>query len=189
MKNFILASASPRRSAILSQIKIPFRVEPSKFEEVAGDLEPEDRPQKFAEGKALDVSKKFPEEYALGYDTLVYLDGDALGKPKDKADAVAMLKYLNGKRHKVISGVAIARGGKVISSARVVTDVVFRHVTDAFIENYVESGESLDKAGAYAIQGLGASLVKSIHGCYYNVVGLPVAKTLDLIDRLGDENV
>ena len=189
MRTFVLASASPRRSAILSQLKIPFRVEPSDFDETADGLEAEDRPQKFAEGKALDVSRKFPQEYVLGFDTLVCLDGKALGKPKDSQEAVAMLRFLNGKRHKVISGVAIAFGGKIVSSAREVTDVVFRHLTDKFIEEYVAFGEPMDKAGAYAIQGQGASLVKSVHGCFYNVVGLPVAKTLDLIAQLGDDNV
>lgn len=128
MRTFVLASASPRRSAILSQLKIPFRVEPSDFDETADGLEAEDRPQKFAEGKALDVSRKFPQEYVLGFDTLVCLDGKALGKPKDSQEAVAMLRFLNGKRHKVISGVAIAFGGKIVSSAREVTDVVHQKV-------------------------------------------------------------
>lgn len=186
MKKFILASASPRRAAILSQLKIPFRVEPSHFDEKDTALRPKDRPRFFAEEKAKEVSSRFPGEFVLGFDTLVYMDSSVLGKPKDAEDALAMLMRLNGSRHKVITGVAIAQDGKVVESDREITDVIFRHVAEKALREYVESGEPMDKAGAYAIQGLGAGLVKSVNGCFYNVVGLPVAKTLELIEHLGD---
>ncbi len=186
MKTFILASASPRRAAILSQLKIPFRVEPSRFDEKDTTLRPKDRPRFFAEEKAKEVSARFPGEFVLGFDTLVYMDSSVLGKPKDAEDALAMLTRLNGSRHKVITGVAVARNGKVVEADREITDVIFRHVSEKALREYVESGEPMDKAGAYAIQGLGAGLVKSVNGCFYNVVGLPVAKTLELIEHLGD---
>ncbi len=189
MKKFILASASPRRSAILSQLNIPFRVEVSHFEEKDPGLKPKDRPKYFAEEKAKEVSSRFPGEYVLGFDTLVYMDSASLGKPQNAEDALAMLQRLNGSRHKVITGVAVALNGKIVESAKEITDVIFRHVTESFLREYVDSGEPMDKAGAYAIQGLGASLVKSVNGCFYNVVGLPVAKTLELIEHLGEGNV
>lgn len=186
MKTFILASASPRRSDILSQIRVPFRVEPSSYAEDGRNFLPADRPIRFAEGKALDVSRKFPAEYVLGFDTLVFLDGVPLGKPCDAADALRMLESLNGRSHKVVSGVALAHGGKLLASDGEETSVRFRRVSRKELERYVESGEPMDKAGAYAIQGLGARFVESIDGCFYNVVGLPVAKTLQLIENLGD---
>lgn len=186
MKTFVLASASPRRSDILTQIKIPFRVEPSAFNEDGENIAPAERPIRFAEGKALDVSRKFPDEFVLGFDTLVFLDGEPLGKPRDRAAAIEMLKRLNGKTHTVISGVALAHAGKLIASDQDKTAVHFRKVSDRELKEYVDSREPMDKAGAYAIQGLGARLVSSIDGCFYNVVGLPVAKTLELIAKVGD---
>lgn len=186
MKPLVLASASPRRSDILSRLRIPFRVEPSSYAEEGGSFLPADRPVRFAEGKALDVSRKFPGEYVLGFDTLVFLDGVPLGKPHDAADALRMLESLNGRSHKVVSGVALAFGGKLLASDREETVVRFRRVSRESLKRYVESGEPMDKAGAYAIQGLGARLVESIDGCFYNVVGLPVAKTLQLIENLGE---
>ncbi len=186
MKTFVLASASPRRSAILSQLRIPFRTEPSSYEEDGSLFSSEERPLRFAEGKALDVSRKFPDAFVLGFDTLVFLDGRALGKPTDRTEALSMLRSLNGRSHKVVSGVALARGGKILASDVEKTAVKFRHVSERELERYVDSGEPMDKAGAYAIQGLGAGLVESIDGCFYNVVGLPVAKTLKLIENLGE---
>lgn len=186
MKTVVLASASPRRSAILSQLCVPFRIEPSSYEENGSAISPEERPLRFAEGKALDVSRKFPDEFVLGFDTLVFLDDRALGKPTDRADALSMLRSLNGRSHKVVSGIALARGGKILASDVEETAVKFRHVSERELERYVDSGEPMDKAGAYVIQGLGAGLVESIDGCFYNVVGLPVAKTLTLIENLGE---
>lgn len=186
MKTLVLASASPRRSAILAQIRVPFRTEPSSYEENDANLSPMERPLRFAEGKALDVSRKFPGEPVLGFDTLVFLDALSLGKPKDRADALSMLKRLNGRSHRVVSGVALAVDGKILASDTETTAVTFRNVPESELERYVDSGEPMDKAGAYAIQGLGARLVESIDGCFYNVVGLPVAKTLKLIENLGE---
>lgn len=185
----MLASASPRRSEILSQLRVPFRVVPSSFSECDASVLPMERPRRFAEEKALDVSRREPLEYVLGFDTLVFLDGEPLGKPKSADDAFRMLSALSGRSHKVVSGVALAHDGKLLASDAETTVVRFRRLGERFLRRYVESGEGKDKAGAYAIQGLGASLVESIDGCFYNVVGLPVARTLKLIENLGDQNV
>lgn len=182
--NLILASASPRRSAILAQLGIPFCVEPSHVTEDGNGRPPLDWPRLFAEEKALDVSLSRPTDIVLGFDTLVFIDGKPLGKPKDKNDALRMLSALSGRSHQVISGVAVACGGKILSSGAEKTDVFFRSLDLSEIAEYIDSNEPMDKAGAYAIQGKGARFVESIHGCYYNVVGLPVTRTLKMLKNL-----
>lgn len=182
--NLILASASPRRAAILTQLGIPFRVEPSHVAEDGKGRPLLDWPRLFAEEKAVDVSLSNLTELVLGFDTLVFLDGIPLGKPKDKDDALRMLTALSGRTHQVISGVALASGGKILSSGVEKTDVLFRSSDISEIAEYIDSGEPMDKAGAYAIQGKGARFVESIHGCYYNVVGLPVTRTLKMLKNL-----
>ena len=183
MKTFVLASASPRRSAILSQLRIPFRTEPSSFEEEGTGIPPEERPLRFAEGKALDIARKFPGEFVLGFDTLVFLDGCPLGKPKDSAEALAMLRSLNGRSHRVVSGVALAYGGKLLASDSDATAVRFRRVSERELERYVDSGEPMGKAGAYAIQGRAALWLDRIEGDYYTIMGLPVSRTVQLVER------
>ncbi|MFA6836222.1 MAG: Maf family protein [Fibrobacteraceae bacterium] len=186
MLNVILASASPRRMDILRQLRIPFRAEPSHFSEDGNGRPPQEWPLYFSEGKALEVSMRFPSDYVLGFDTLVFLDSLPFGKPKDRAQAMQMLTLLNGKTHSVVTGVALAKNGKIVESSEETTFVTFRNVSPKELETYVDSKEPMDKAGAYAIQGLGARLVFSINGCFYNVVGLPVARTLNMLERLGD---
>lgn len=184
MKQVILASGSPRRREILTQIGVPFTVCTADVDENISTGSPETWPMILAERKALAVSVLHPSELVLGFDTLVICDGKALGKPKDEACAVQMLKNLNGRSHFVVSGVAIALNGNVLHSNFERTEVIFRNVSEQTIKEYVNSKEPMDKAGAYGIQGLGARLVKSINGCYYNVVGLPVAKTLEILESL-----
>ena len=181
MKTFILASASPRRSDILSQIRVPFRVEPSSYAEDGRDFLPADRPLRFAEGKALDVSRKFPAEYVLGFDTLVFLDGVPLGKPHDAAEALRMLESLNGRSHKVVSGVALAHGGNLLASDGEETVVRFRRVSRKELERYVESGEPMDKAGAYGIQGRACVFVSHLSGDYFTVMGLPMCTLYEML--------
>lgn len=181
MIEYVLASGSPRRRDILTQLKIPFRIRTACVSEDVEGLEPELWPRLLAERKALAVSKLEPASPILGFDTLVTLDGTALGKPKSAQDALKMLTMLSGRKHTVISGVSIAYEGKTFSSADERTSVFFRHLSNKEMQDYINSGEPMDKAGAYGIQGLGARLVKSISGCFYNVVGLPVAKTLELL--------
>lgn len=179
----VLASGSPRRSEILKLIGVDFRVVVSGEDEKPSSTNPLDFPRENASIKALSVSKNEPG-IVLGFDTLVFLDGKPLGKPKSESDAVEMLKSLNGRGHKVITGVAVAQDGKLLAASEEETEVVFRNNSLQDLENYVNSKDPMDKAGAYGIQTAGARLIKEIRGCYYNVVGLPVAKTLQLLKSL-----
>lgn len=182
--DLVLASGSPRRREILEQIGVKFRVAVSGEEEKPTAGNPLDFPCENASQKALAVSKKDPSAVVLGFDTLVFLDGQPLGKPKDKEDALRMLKSLNGRSHKVITGVAVAHGGMLLSASQEETEVFFRDCSLQELEEYVNSLDPMDKAGAYGIQTNGARLIRSIRGCYYNVVGLPVARTLDMLKNL-----
>ena len=180
----ILASGSPRRREILTQIGVNFEVVVSNEEEHPKSANPLDFPCENAAMKALAVSKMRPGQYVLGFDTLVFLDGKPLGKPGTPEKALEMLQKLNGKSHKVITGVAIARDSQVVDTQQEETEVFFRENTLQELEDYVNSKDPMDKAGAYGIQTRGARLIRSISGCYYNVVGLPVALTLDMLSRL-----
>lgn len=182
--DLVLASGSPRRREILEQIGVKFRVSVSGEEEKPTAENPLDFPRENASQKSLAVSKKDPSAVVLGFDTLVFLDGRPLGKPKDKDDAFRMLKSLNGRSHKVITGVAVAHGGMLLSASQEETEVFFRDCSLQELEEYVNSLDPMDKAGAYGIQTNGARLIRSIRGCYYNVVGLPVARTLDMLKNL-----
>ena len=177
--NILLASNSPRRKEILSQLNIKFEVVPSEFEETLIDMEPVELVEHFSYMKALDVFEKFKgnlseDTYILGSDTIVYCNA-IMGKPKSEEDAFQMLKALSNKEHQVISGLSIIQGstGKVITMHET-TKVWMRELEDREILNYISSGEPVDKAGAYAIQGIGSLFVEKIQGCYFNVVGLPV---------------
>ena len=180
----ILASGSPRRREILTQIGVDFRVVVSNDDEKPTSSDPLDFPRENAAAKALAVSKRAPGEYVLGFDTLVFLDGMPLGKPRDPENALEMLQKLNGKSHKVITGVAIAQNSQVLDTQQEETEVFFRDCSLQELKDYVNSKDPMDKAGAYGIQTQGARLIKSISGCYYNVVGLPVALTLEMLTRL-----
>ena len=179
----ILASGSPRRREILTQIGVDFEVVVSNEEECPKSDNPLDFPGENAAAKALAVSKMRHGQYVLGFDTLVFLDGMPLGKPKSPEDALEMLQKLNGKSHKVITGVALAKDSQVVDTQREETEVFFRENTLQDLKDYVNSKDPMDKAGAYGIQTRGARLIKSISGCYYNVVGLPVALTLEMLAR------
>ena len=180
----ILASGSPRRREILTQIGVNFEVVVSNEDEKPTSKNPLDFPVENASLKALSVSRKLPSEIVLGFDTLVFLEGRPLGKPHTEAEALEMLENLNGKSHKVITGVAIAHGGQIISRESEETEVFFRNCSIQELQNYVNSKDPMDKAGAYGIQTSGARLIKAIHGCYYNVVGLPVARVLQMLGDL-----
>lgn len=183
--DLVLASGSPRRSEILRQLGIKFRVIVSGEEEKPSCSDLLELPRMNAEIKALSVSKMDPYAVVLGFDTLVFVDGAPLGKPRNEAHALEMLKKLNHREHWVITGVAVARGGKILASSSEKTEVFFRDCSLQELQDYVNSKDPLDKAGAYGIQTNGARLIKSIKGCYYNVVGLPVACTLEMLDRVG----
>ena len=171
--NLILASKSPRRKALLEQFRIPFSVEVLPTREVEHG-EPLDVSRANAAGKAVPVSQVHPDFLVLGADTIVTLDGRILGKPKDAKDAQVMLTLLSGREHEVTTSVALCQGGRILKSFSETTLVQFRVLDHAQIAGYIATKEPLDKAGGYGIQGFGGLLVKSIKGCYYNVVGLPM---------------
>lgn len=175
-KRIILASASPRRQALLRELGVDYEVVVPAVDEGSVTAA---TPGELAEARALLKAKAAAETTAdgitIGADTIVVCDGDVLGKPKDEADAVRLLETLSGRTHVVITGVGVceAAGGRSIVD-KSETEVTFRQLERAEIERYVATGEPMDKAGAYGIQGKGALLVQGIVGDYFNVVGLPL---------------
>lgn len=182
----ILASASPRRRDLLAQVGCDFVVMTSTIiEDNAQALPPHELAILQAKDKALDVfSKVQTHDVVIGADTIVVLDGQVYGKPVDKNDARRMLTNLSGKEHQVITGIAVVTADKVWTDF-VVTNVKIGDIKAGEIESYLTTGEPMDKAGAYAIQGVGALFVESISGCYANVVGLPLNKLSDLLKKAG----
>lgn len=184
MNRIVLASASPRRKELLKQIGIEFDVMVSNKEETYTSIEPESIVKELAQMKAENVASEISELecknlIVIGADTVVVLDGQILGKPKDEADAFRMLKDLQGRAHQVFTGVAILNFGgsrqvEVLSHA-VETKVYVHEMDDDEIKTYIQSGEPMDKAGAYGIQGAFAAYIDKIEGDYYNVVGLPIS--------------
>ena len=174
MKPIILASASPRRREILTTLDIPFRVVASDADEsLPLGIAPAEAVETLAARKAAAVAALCGgDEVILAADTVVAIDGEILGKPADEAEAAAMLRRLSGRVHVVYTGVAIRRGGEV-RVAHEATRVRFAALTEADIAAYIATGEPMDKAGAYAIQGRAARFVEGIVGDYFNVVGLP----------------
>ncbi len=182
----VLASASPRRKSLLEGAGLRFAVVPSRFDESAVPVSsPETYVRVQAEGKAADVSGRYPDAWVIGADTIVVIDGEILGKPASPAAAREMLVRLSGRRHAVYTGYALFRAADGDRTAGVVaTEVAFKPLTGDEIDWYINSGEPFDKAGAYAIQGLGSRLVLRINGSYTNVVGLPVCEVVaDLMKR------
>jgi len=186
MIGLILASASPRRRALLTQMGLSdFVVRPALHEIEADDLPPGEAVQAIALAKGQAVAQMAQAgELVLAADTEVWFEGKLLGKPKDEADAIRMLKGLSGAKHTVYSGVALILDGKALTGVEV-TDVYFRELTDAEIEAYVSGGEPMDKAGAYGLQGKAAHFVRRIEGDVYNVIGLPLCLVHELTQKMG----
>ena len=186
----ILASQSPRRQELIANITQDFRVIVSEAEELLPDgIAPGQVPEYLAVIKAEAVAASHPEEIVIGADTVVILDGEVLGKPRDKDDAARMLRGLSGKAHTVITGCAILGFGRRVTFSES-TRVEFYPLSDREIEEYIATGEPFDKAGAYGIQGRGSVLVKRIEGDFFNVMGLPVARLkreLEAFTREGAE--
>ncbi|MFT5233183.1 MAG: septum formation protein [Candidatus Krumholzibacteriia bacterium] len=192
----ILASRSPRRSELLATAGIPFECEP------AGDIESElaaqllaakTSPGQYVEqlalAKAADVAARNGGRLVLGADTVVVLDGDILEKPVDEAEARQLLRRLSGRRHIVLTAIALIGGpaGEAGIAEHEATEVDFLSLTDQVIADYVATGEPMDKAGAYGIQGYGALMVSGVQGCYFNVMGLPLARLGTLLRRVLSE--
>jgi septum formation protein len=171
----VLASASPRRQELLRNAGIPFEVQPAHIPE---DTRPGEQAKQCAERlareKALAVAKQRPQDIVLGADTVVAIDDQILGKPVDRSDAIRMLRMLSGREHQVITGVCVVANGQPRTTSET-TKVTMAEITEQEIIDYVASGEPMDKAGAYAIQGIASRWIPCIEGDYSNVVGLPVA--------------
>lgn len=179
----ILASGSPRRRELLADLGLDFEVHPSTAEEPApfAGEKPLDYVRRMAEMKTLDVAAAHAGKTVLGADTIVVLDDRIMGKPKDDAHALEMLTALSGKTHQVITGFCIVLPDGTQKTMAVSTDVDMRVSSETELNAYIQTGEPADKAGAYAIQGIGTFLVTQISGSYTNVVGLPVARVLEVL--------
>ena len=182
----VFASQSPRRKELLGRMGLEFVTQASKIDESAFDgLEARELVATLSREKAQWIARQLDgETLVIGADTVVVRDGAALGKPKDAEDAVAMLLSLSGRDHQVCTGVTVCRGDRVLTQVEE-TQVTFRDLTEAEVRQYVSTGEPMDKAGAYGIQGLGGLLVEGIRGDYSNVVGLPVCRLGQMLKDFG----
>lgn len=179
----ILASQSPRRRQLLALIGVEHEVRPANLDETQF---PGEAPRQHAERLAREKASAFQASDAVvvGSDTIVVVDGDVLGKPRDAAHAREMLRRLSGRRHEVMTALAVAWRGRVESAVEEV-DVTFHPLTDDDIDRYIATGEPMDKAGAYGIQGYGATIVASVDGDYFAVMGLPLQRFVRLLERVG----
>lgn len=187
MKKIILASGSPRRKELLEKIGLQFEVAVGNIEEdLNNSLPPRKLAEKLSLEKAMAAAKKYPDAVIIAADTIGVFEGNIIGKPHTASAARKMLSMLSGKMHLVITGYTVLDTGtqKSITNS-VTTKVYFRSLTGAEIEAYVKTGEPLDKAGAYAIQGLGALIVEKIEGDYYNVIGLPLNSLMESLKEFG----
>lgn len=181
----VLASQSPRRAELLARLGLEFEIRPADIDETYIDHEmPADHAERLAREKALAIARTAPDALVIGSDTIVLIDSDVLGKPRDREEAIRMLLRLSGRDHEVYTAVAVAHRERMESALERVR-VRFRRLDRRECEAYVATGEPMDKAGAYGIQGYGSSLVEWIEGDYFAVMGLPVVRTLELIRRHG----
>ena len=180
----ILASASPRRAEILSMLGYEFEIIPADCDENTEGLSAAEAVGELARRKAVAVARLHHDCVVLGSDTLVAIEGKVLGKPKDEAQAAKMLRLLSGKTHSVYTGISAVQGDRCITQT-VEAKVTFRNLTDDEIAAYIATGEPMDKAGAYGIQGKGAVLVEGIEGDFFNVMGLPAARVHLLLKEFG----
>ena len=186
-KALVLASASPRRAQLLAQVGLKFEIITEATAEDIQALSPRELVEKLACKKARAVADSLTEQIVLGADTVVASEGKIFGKPHSREEAAKMLGALSGKMHEVITGFCLidASGKEADYSKSVVTRVFFRPLSTEEINNYLDLGEYTDKAGAYAIQGIGAQFVEKIEGCFYNVVGLPLTEVVCALAQRG----
>lgn len=179
----ILASASPRRRELLTLVGIAHEVRPANIDEsyLTGET-PREHAERLARGKAAAVD--IPDTVTIGSDTIVVVDGDVLGKPRDRAHAGEMLRRLSGRAHVVMTGVAVRWRGTLVSGLEEV-GVTVRALSDEEIDRYIDTGEPMDKAGAYGIQGYGATIVDRVDGDYFAVMGLPLNRLARLLRQIG----
>jgi len=187
VERLILASASPRRAELLRNLGVAFEVIPAGIDEtVEADLSPQEMVKAVAGRKARDVGRRVDKGIVLAADTIVVQADRVMGKPSDRDEAVCMLNSLSGKTHRVYTGVTVLScpDGREVRACEC-TVVKFRQLPGRLISDYVDTGEPFDKAGGYGIQGYGAFLIEAIYGCYYNVVGLPLARVNQLLESFG----
>lgn len=185
MQTLILASSSPRRKELLQNLRLTFQILSSEVDESYDPKwSPSEIVMKLSNRKAQAVFNVHPSSFVIGSDTIVVMDGKILGKPKNEDEAIYMLTMLSGRKHEVYTGVTIL-SPNYSSSFYEKTEVIFWELSDEVIKSYVQSGEPLDKAGAYGIQELGSMLVKKINGDYFAVVGLPVSRTIRELQKAG----
>ena len=188
MKKLILASNSPRRKELLQQVQIEFEPDPSQLEEVLDfQLSPDEMVLRLAEAKAQDVASRHKTGRILAADTMVIFKEHRLGKPQNRQDAASMLRLLSGQKHQVMTAVVLMdldthRRKEAVET----TTVTMGHISEGDLEWYLNSGESFGKAGAYAIQGLAARFIQSVEGCYYNVIGLPLFRVIQMMKELDE---
>ncbi len=181
----ILASSSPRRHDLLELIGIRHEVIPANIDEsIRGRESPTKHAERLAREKAGAIASRHPESVAIGADTIVLIGKKILGKPANSVDAGSMLTLLSGREHTVVTAVAVARGKRIASAVEKVS-VTFRELSDDEIDAYIATGEPMDKAGAYGIQGYGATIVERIEGDYFAVMGLPLVRLISLLSEVG----
>ena len=181
----VLASQSPRRRELLTLIGIPHTVQPADIDEAVHDNEqPAQHAERLARTKAAVIAARDRDALVIGSDTIVVIDGQILGKPADEADATRMLRLLSGRTHQVVTAVAVAFGGQLVSGVEHVA-VTFRALTDKNIGDYIATREPMDKAGSYGVQGFGATIVQRIDGDFFAVMGLPLGRMIRLCEDVG----
>lgn len=187
-ERLLLASASPRRREILQSLGFEFEILPSDVDESEVPWsDPVDSARLLAEIKAVEAQRARPRKTIIGADTIVLCDGKVLGKPADAGEAARMLDTLSGRMHEVVTGITLIHPPNIRIIEAESTKVFFRRLLDGEISRYVDTGEPFDKAGAYAIQGYASAFIERIDGCYFNVVGLPVARLFSMFRRLEDK--
>ena len=182
----ILASNSPRRKSLLELIDLQFKVIASSVHEDFNiDLNPIEFAKHYANLKALDIAQKYPDSLVIGADTIVVLDEEIIGKPKDENDSKLMLRKLSGRTHTVITGVSLVwKENNIVDTFNEETKVTFQHLTDKQIQFYIDNYNPLDKAGSYGIQDWFAVCVKKIDGCFYNVMGMPLSNFYNRFSKI-----
>lgn len=186
MKRLILASESPRRRELLGSLGLAFEIIVSGIEENPLDGEaPAEHAMRLAREKALAVSTNRPDAVVIGADTVVIIDSEVLGKPEDTVQARRMLGKLSGRKHQVITGFALAEGASIRINQAVSSHVLFMEIPPDELEWYIQTKEPYDKAGAYAVQGIGALFIREIQGSFTNVIGLPLAELVEALKSIG----
>lgn len=182
----ILASQSPRRRDLLQLLQVAFTVRPADIDEAMDPTKPPEQEVARVSKLKAEATSREPGDVVIAADTIVVLEDRVLGKPADKAEAISMLRALSGRDHQVMTGITVLRGSNAITHTEI-TDVHFRPLTEEEIFRYVETGEPMDKAGAYGIQGFAAPFVEGIRGDYYNVMGLPVCRLEQMLREIAPD--